>query len=134
MSMHGDHDMGHTVAGWTGTCTAVLGSAVMGVGLAADSTGGLVAGGAVVVLAALLTWVLHLAGWGKPTGPRPVAQQPWRVRDTAARGGHPGCLGCRLAGRKGAAAPVVVLASVPAVGPTAVPAAAAERAPAPQRS
>lgn len=128
MSMHGDHDMGHTVAGWTGTCAAVLGSAVMGVGLAADSTGGLVAGGAVVVLAALATWVLHLAGWGKPSGTRPVAEQPWRVRDTAARGGHPDCLGCRLAGRRGAAVPVVVPAFVPAA------AAAPERAPAPQRS
>ncbi|MFH9068902.1 HGxxPAAW family protein [Streptomyces alboflavus] len=128
MSMHGDHDMGHTVAGWTGTCAAVLGSAVTGVGLAADSTGGLVAGGAVVVLAALATWVLHLAGWGKPSGTRPVAERPWRVRDTAARGGHPDCLGCRLAGRGGAAAPVVVPALVPAA------AAAPERAPAPQRS
>ncbi|GHC77127.1 HGxxPAAW family protein [Streptomyces flavofungini] len=127
MSMHGDHDMGHTVAGWTGTCTAVLGSAVLGVGLAVDSAGVLVAGGAVVVLAALATWVLHLAGWGKPTGPRPVAQQPWRVRDTAARRGHPHCLGCRLAGRSGAVAPVVVPAAV-------VPAAATERAPAAQRS
>lgn len=128
MSMHGDHDMGHTLAGWTGTCTAVLGGAVAGVGLAANSTGVLVAGGAVVVLAALATWFLHLAGWGKPTGPRPVAQQPWRVRDTAARRGHPDCLGCRLAGRRGAAAPVLVPALVPAAAATP------ERAPAPQRS
>ncbi|WP_405656609.1 HGxxPAAW family protein [Streptomyces sp. RK9] len=128
MSMHGDHDMGHTVAGWTGTCTAVLGSVVMGVGLAAGSTVVQVAGAAVVVLAALVTWFLHLTGWGKPSGPRPVAEQPWRARDTAARGGHPDCLGCRLAGRGGAAAPVVAPAVVPAA------AAAPERAPAPQRS
>ncbi|WJV50944.1 HGxxPAAW family protein [Streptomyces flavofungini] len=135
MSMHGDHDMGHTVAGWTGTCTAVLGGAVAGVALAADSTGGLVAGGAVVVLAAVVTWVLHLAGWGKPSGPRPVAQHPWRIRDTAARGGHPDCLGCRLAGRKGAVVPVAAPTEVSAddVTAVAVAAAAAERAPAVER-
>ncbi|MFD9903427.1 HGxxPAAW family protein [Streptomyces sp. NPDC059063] len=116
MSMHGDHDLGHTVAGWTGTAVAVLGSAVMGVALAVDSAAGLVLGGAVVALAALSTWLLHLAGWGKGTGPRPVAQQSWRVRDTVARRGHPGCLGCRLAGRgrvRGRVdAPVVVQAVV----------------------
>ncbi|MER5299361.1 HGxxPAAW family protein [Streptomyces lasiicapitis] len=137
MSMHGDHDLGHTVAGWTGTGTAILGSTVMGVALAADSTGGLVAGGAVVVLAALVTWVLHLTGWGKASGPRPVERQPWRVRDVAARRGHPHCLGCRLAGRGRVGAPVVVgpvaLAVHPAV-PVVGPAASAERAPAAQRS
>ncbi|MFF3327751.1 HGxxPAAW family protein [Streptomyces sp. NPDC002889] len=108
MSMHADHDMGHTVAGWAGTAIATAGSTQMAVAFAAGSTTGLVLGGAVVAFAALTSWLLHLAGWGKATGPRPVAQQSWRVRDTAARRGHPDCLGCRLAGRSPAAAPVVV--------------------------
>lgn len=106
MSMHGDHDMGHTVAGWAGTAIATVGSTEMAVAFVAGSTTGLVLGGTVVALAALISWLLHLAGWGKATGPRPVAQQPWRVRDTAARWGHPDCLGCRLAGRTPAAVPV----------------------------
>ncbi|MGW1894746.1 HGxxPAAW family protein [Streptomyces sp. NPDC002004] len=118
MSMHGDHDLGHTVAGWTGTAMATLGSTVMAVAFAAGSTMGLVLGGAVVGVAALTSWLLHLAGWGKAGGPRPAAQQPWRVRDTAARRGHPDCLGCRLAGRRPPAASVVA----PAVAVEPVPA------------
>lgn len=106
MSAHGDHDMGHTVAGWTGTAMATLGSAVLGVALAAGSPVGLWSGGAVVVLAALTTWLLHLAGWGKAGGPRPVGHD-WRTRDTTARRGHPGCLGCRLAGRGAGSAKAV---------------------------
>ncbi|MEU3245183.1 HGxxPAAW family protein, partial [Streptomyces sp. NPDC006875] len=73
----------------------------------------------VVVLAAPATWLLHLAGWGKATGPRPVAQQHWRVRDRSARHGHPGCLGCRLAGR-GASAPSVTPAVDSPVAPAVV--------------
>ncbi|MFC9848461.1 HGxxPAAW family protein [Streptomyces sp. NPDC060223] len=98
MSAHGDHDMGHTVAGWAGTALATTGSTVLGVALAAGSPAGLWSGGAVLILAALTTWLLHLAGWGKAGGPRP-AGHTWRTRDTAARRGHPDCLGCRLAGR-----------------------------------
>ncbi|QIY61420.2 HGxxPAAW family protein [Streptomyces sp. RPA4-2] len=105
MGMHGDHDLGHTVAGWAGTTIAVTGCAVTAVALAAGSSTGLWLGGAVVVLAALTTWLLHLAGWGKATGPRPVAEQHWRVRDTPTRRGHPDCLGCRMAGRGPAGAP-----------------------------
>ncbi|MFD8418288.1 HGxxPAAW family protein [Streptomyces sp. NPDC059466] len=104
MGMHGDHDLGHTVAGWAGTTIAVTGCTVMGVALAAGWSAGLWLGGAVVVLAALAAWLLHLAGWGKATGPRPVAEQHWRVRDLSARHGHSGCLGCRMAGRGAAAA------------------------------
>ncbi|WP_258177351.1 HGxxPAAW family protein [Streptomyces solincola] len=99
MGMHGDADLGHTVAGWTGTAVAAAGFAVLGSGLIAASPVLLAAGGAVLAAAAAVTWLLHLAGWGKPSGPRPPAQQPWRTRDHSARTGHPGCLGCRLAGR-----------------------------------
>jgi len=99
MSAHGDHDMGHTVAGWTGTAIATMGTAIMGVAFAAGSPAGLWSGGAVVVLAVLTTWGLHLAGWGKASGPRPPGRRHWRIRDTAAGQGHPGCVGCRMAGR-----------------------------------
>ncbi|MFB7330887.1 HGxxPAAW family protein [Streptomyces adustus] len=101
MFIHGDdeHDLGHTVAGWTGVGIAVSGFGLCGLAMVGAS-GLLALGGvAVLVLALLTTWMLHLAGWGKPTGPRPAAQWDWRVRDLAARGGHPDCLGCRLAGR-----------------------------------
>ncbi|MFE9767938.1 HGxxPAAW family protein [Streptomyces sp. NPDC005808] len=100
MSAHGDHDMGHTAAGWTGTAMATTGSTILGVALAAGSPAGLWSGGALVILAVLTTWLLHLAGWGKAGGPRPVGRRHWRTRDAAARRGHPGCLGCRLAGRR----------------------------------
>ncbi|MCU7822004.1 HGxxPAAW family protein [Kitasatospora sp. DSM 101779] len=99
MSAHGDHDMGHTVAGWTGSLLAVAGTAVAGTAFAAGSTAVLWPGLALLPAAALTTWLLHLAGWGKATGPRPLGRRDWRLRDPAARHGHPGCLGCRLAGR-----------------------------------
>lgn len=123
MGVHGDHDLGHTVAGWAGTTIAVAGCAAAAVALAAGSAAGLWLSGAVVVLAAPATWLLHLAGWGKATGPRPVARQHWRVRDLSARHGHPGCLGCRLAGR-GASAPSVAPAVDSPLAPSAVPAGA----------
>ncbi|GAA2814071.1 HGxxPAAW family protein [Kitasatospora sp. CM 4170] len=115
MGAHDEHDMGHTVAGWTGTAVAVAGTAVAGVALVAGSAAGLWLGGAVTALAAVATWVLHLAGWGKATGPRPVGRRHWRTRDTAARSGHPDCLGCRLAGRP-------ARATAPAPAPSATPA------------
>ncbi|MFE6132531.1 HGxxPAAW family protein [Streptomyces sp. NPDC056437] len=106
MSAHGDHDMGHTVAGWTGTAMATAGTAALGAGLAAGSPWGLGLGGVVVALSAFTTWLLHLAGWGKPSGPRPRprGRRSWRTRDTTVRYGHPGCVGCRLAGRRQEAA------------------------------
>ncbi|MGW6553766.1 HGxxPAAW family protein, partial [Streptomyces sp. NPDC055051] len=121
MSAHGDVDLGHTLAGWTGTALATLGCAALGLALCLGSAaaGGL--GTAPLAAAALVTWLLHLAGWGKPSGPRPPDQWDWRVRDTAAGTGHPDCLGCRLAGRR---APT---ASAP--GPVT-----AEPAPAPPRA
>ncbi|MCZ4512990.1 hypothetical protein O3Q52_33520 [Streptomyces sp. ActVer] len=88
MSGH-QHDEGHTVAGWTGCAVAVVGTSVAGIWL----------GLGVVGLGVLVTWALHLAGWGKPPGIRPVAERGMWVRDRAARAGHPACVGCRLAGR-----------------------------------
>ncbi|MFE5581195.1 HGxxPAAW family protein [Kitasatospora sp. NPDC056531] len=99
MSAHGDHDMGHTVAGWTGSAIATLGFAVAGLALVLGSAPGLWAGAALTALGGLTSWLLHLAGWGKPTGPRPPHLRHWRTRDPAGRHGHPNCLGCRLAGR-----------------------------------
>ncbi|WP_340377778.1 HGxxPAAW family protein [Streptomyces sp. SS7] len=94
------YDEGHTVAGWTGVAIATAGTTVMGVGVCAVSPALLVGGGAVVVLSALVTWALHLAGWGKPPGVRPRAEWGMRVRDTSARDGHPECVGCLIAGRR----------------------------------
>ena len=93
------YDEGHTVAGWTGVAIATVGTSVAGVGVCAVS-GVLVGAGLVVVaLGALVTWALHLSGWGKPPGVRPRAEWGMRARDLEARAGHPGCVGCRLAGR-----------------------------------
>ncbi|MEV0219357.1 HGxxPAAW family protein [Streptomyces sp. NPDC050704] len=98
MSEH-HHDEGHTVAGWTGFAIAVIGTSVAGLGMTVGPSAGIWLGLAVVGLSALVTWGLHLSGWGKPPGIRPVAERGWRVRDRAARDGHAGCVGCRLAGR-----------------------------------
>ncbi|MFC7793748.1 HGxxPAAW family protein [Streptomyces cinereoruber] len=100
MSAHGVVDLGHTPAGWTGTAFAAAGATAAGAGICLDRAWLLWLGATLVVLAAAATWVLHLAGWGKPSGPRPADQWDWRVRDTTAREGHPDCLGCRLAGRR----------------------------------
>ncbi|MFI6209381.1 HGxxPAAW family protein [Streptomyces sp. NPDC051041] len=98
MSAH-PYDHGHTVAGWTGFGIATAGAAAVGAGICAGSAA-LVAGGlGTGAVSLLVTWALHLAGWGKPPGRRPREQWGWRVRDLGARAGHPGCLGCRLAGR-----------------------------------
>ncbi|MCJ0874518.1 HGxxPAAW family protein [Streptomyces sp. AP-93] len=105
MSAHGHVDLGHTVAGWTGTAIALAGSTAAGAALCASWTPGVWIGLGVVVAAGITTWLLHLAGWGKPSGPRPESQWDWRVRDTVAHSGHADCLGCRLTGpRRGVAA------------------------------
>ncbi|MEU1630651.1 HGxxPAAW family protein [Streptomyces sp. NPDC020096] len=101
MSGH-QHDEGHTVAGWTGSAVATVGAAVTGAGICGWRPGTWLGLG-VIAAAVLVTWGLHLAGWGKPPGPRPADQWGLKVRDRAARGGHAGCLGCRLAGRRGVA-------------------------------
>jgi hypothetical protein len=101
------YDEGHTVAGWTGVAIATVGTSVLGLGVCVVS-GSLIAVGLVITGAsALVTWALHLAGWGKPPGRRPRAEWGMRVRDTGARQGHPGCVGCRMAGRGGARTVVV---------------------------
>jgi hypothetical protein len=98
MSGH-HHDEGHTLAGWIGFALAGSGTSVAGVGMCLGATGGVWLGLGGVVLGALVTWGLHLTGWGKPPGIRPVAERGMWVRDRAAQGGHPGCVGCRMAGR-----------------------------------
>ncbi|MFD5074406.1 HGxxPAAW family protein [Streptomyces sp. NPDC058371] len=103
MSGH-QYDEGHTVAGWVGTAVAAAGTAVTGVGMCGWRPG-IALGLGVMASAVLVTWVLHLAGWGKPSGPRPVDQWSLRVRDRSARAGHAGCFGCRLAGRRGVPRP-----------------------------
>ena len=80
MSGH-HHDEGHTVAGWTGCAVAVVGTSVAGVGMCLGSAAGIWLGLGVVGLGVLVTWGLHLAGWGKPPGIRPVAERGMRVRD-----------------------------------------------------
>ncbi|MFF4270654.1 HGxxPAAW family protein [Streptomyces sp. NPDC001536] len=111
MSAH-QYDEGHTVAGWTGFAVAIVGTAVLGLGMIMVSALVLAAGLAVVVVSVLVTWALHLTGWGKPPGRRPRAEWGMRVRDSSARAGHPGCVGCRLAGRgrvgSAAVEPIVV--------------------------
>lgn len=100
MSAH-QYDEGHTVAGWTGFGIATVGTAVLGLGVCRVS-GVLIAGGlAVTAVSVLVTWALHLSGWGKPPGRRPREEWGMRVRDTGAREGHAGCVGCRMAGRGG---------------------------------
>lgn len=104
MSAQGHSDHGHTVAGWTGTALALVGFTGAGLGIVAAWSPGIWIGLGVVAASAVVTWLLHLAGWGKPSGPRPVAEWDWRVRDTAAREGHADCLGCRISGPRRAAA------------------------------
>lgn len=120
MSAHGDVDLGHTVAGWTGTAIAVVGLSILGLAVVAVSQPLALMGAGIGALAGLATWLLHLAGWGKPTGPRPASEWPWRLRDQAARHGHPDCLGCRMAGRRTPAT-----APAPSATPTTRPAPAA---------
>ncbi|MFH9012978.1 HGxxPAAW family protein [Streptomyces sp. NPDC017943] len=98
MSAH-QYDHGHTAAGWIGFGIATAGAVVAGAGVCAASGLLIAAGLGVVVVGLLVTWALHLAGWGKGPGARPREEWGWRVRDSAASGGHADCLGCRLAGR-----------------------------------
>ncbi|MFI9778128.1 HGxxPAAW family protein [Streptomyces sp. NPDC051956] len=90
------HDEGHTVAGWAGFAVAATGAIATGLGICGWRPG-IWLGICALAAAALVTWGLHLAGWGKPPGPRP---SDLRGRDRAARDGHADCLGCRLAGRR----------------------------------
>lgn len=117
MSAHGDVDLGHTVAGWTGTTLALLGFTGSGLAVCAAWVPGIWIGLAVVAAAGIAAWLLHLAGWGKASGPRPASRRDWRVRDAVAHGGHADCLGCRISGpRRARAGGLVVGAGSPAVG------------------
>lgn len=109
------YDEGHTVAGWTGTGIATVGSAVLGAGICVVSAPLTVGGLGILVASLLVTWTLHLSGWGKPSGPRPRGQWPMGVRDLTVRDGHPDCWGCRLAGRGRRTAEVVAVAGEPVV-------------------
>ncbi|GIH22556.1 hypothetical protein Aph01nite_08660 [Acrocarpospora phusangensis] len=95
--LHDDVDLGHTVAGWAGCVVALAGFALVGVSMCTGRPAGIWAGLGLIPAAGLLTWWLHLRGWGKPSGPRPPAQWDWRVKDPMT--GHGRCLACRLAGR-----------------------------------
>ncbi|MEV5149867.1 HGxxPAAW family protein [Streptomyces sp. NPDC052727] len=114
------YDEGHTIAGWTGVAIATTGSAVVGLGVCTASLPVAGAGLAVVAVSVLVTWALHLSGWGKPPGVRPREQWGMRVRDAQAREGHAGCVGCRLAGR-GRKRSAEAAASVSASAPDAIP-------------
>ncbi|QGV82340.1 HGxxPAAW family protein [Streptomyces ficellus] len=122
MSAHGDVDLGHTVAGWTGTALGLLGLCVTGLAVITVSPPLALAGAGIVAAAAAVTWALHLLGWGKPSGPRPREEWSWKVRDRAVRHGHPDCLGCRMAGRRpmAAAAPEPAALPHPATAPEVV--------------
>ncbi|MFE0517056.1 HGxxPAAW family protein, partial [Streptomyces sp. NPDC058964] len=61
MSAHGDYDMGHTVAGWTGTAMASAGFTVCGLGMVTGSLVPLVGGVVIVVLAVLTTCEIELS-------------------------------------------------------------------------
>ncbi|MFJ5018802.1 HGxxPAAW family protein [Streptomyces griseoluteus] len=104
------YDEGHTIAGWTGCAIATVGSGVVGAGVCTGSVAALVGGTVLVAVSVVVTWVLHLSGWGKPPGVRPREEWRMRTRDTQARGGHAGCVGCALAGRRPASTPAVTRA------------------------
>ncbi|MFF5476865.1 HGxxPAAW family protein [Streptomyces sp. NPDC012935] len=93
------YDEGHTVAGWTGTAIATIGSAVVGAGICTVSAVLITGGLGITAASVLVTWALHLTGWGKPPGVRPRGQWRMGARDLTARDGHADCWGCRLAGR-----------------------------------
>ncbi|MFF4573147.1 HGxxPAAW family protein [Streptomyces sp. NPDC001410] len=99
------YDEGHTIAGWTGFGIAAVGSGVVGLGVCTASAPAVVGGLAITAVSVLVTWLLHLSGWGKPPGVRPRDEWGMRVRDTRAQEGHVGCVSCRLAGRGRSAAP-----------------------------
>ncbi|EST28411.1 HGxxPAAW family protein [Streptomyces roseochromogenus] len=94
------YDEGHTIAGWTGFGIATVGSGVVGLGVCEASLPVVVGGLAVAAVSVVVTWVLHLTGWGKPPGVRPREQWGMRVRDAQVREGHVTCVSCRLAGRE----------------------------------
>ncbi|WP_051753292.1 HGxxPAAW family protein [Streptosporangium amethystogenes] len=78
--IHEEHDMGHTVAGWTGSIVCITGFAISGLAMVAASVPFFWAGVGVVVLGGALGWLLHQMGFGKEIGPRPVSERGMRRR------------------------------------------------------
>ncbi|MEN3537857.1 HGxxPAAW family protein [Microbispora sp. ZYX-F-249] len=133
-AIHDDVDLGHTVAGWTGCVVVLCGCATTGAGVCAASPLGVWLGIGVIALGGLVTWALHVAGWGKPSGPRPPEQWDWRTRDPMK--GHGDCLACRLAGRLAGRAgrrdrAPAVMSGAPVAPDTLVAPPSSSRAPAP---
>src|SRR5688500_8278222 len=101
--MHGDHDLGHTVAGWTGCGVALTGSATIGLSVCGARLPGVWAGARLVAAGGLITWVRQPPGRAKPSRPRPAGQWDWGPRDPMTA--HAGCPACRPAGGPAGAAP-----------------------------
>ncbi|MFF3443318.1 HGxxPAAW family protein [Streptosporangium sp. NPDC002721] len=78
--IHEEHDMGHTVAGWTGSIVCIVGFAISGVAMVAASVPFFWVGAGVVALGGALGWLLHQMGLGKEIGPRPVSERGMRWR------------------------------------------------------
>ncbi|WP_436758412.1 HGxxPAAW family protein [Streptosporangium sp. V21-05] len=78
--IHEEHDMGHTVAGWTGSIVCITGFAISGVAMVAASVPFFWIGAGVVALGGALGWLLHQMGLGKEIGPRPASERGmhWR--------------------------------------------------------
>ncbi|MFJ9325237.1 hypothetical protein ACIRPN_05795 [Streptomyces sp. NPDC101230] len=64
-----------------------------GISVAAVSAPLALAGAEITLGAGVLTWLLHLAGWGKPSGPRPESEWPWRYGTSPPGRGTPGLPG-----------------------------------------
>ncbi|WP_440070511.1 HGxxPAAW family protein [Streptosporangium sp. OZ121] len=86
--IHEEHDMGHTVAGWTGSIVCITGFAISGMAMVAASVPFFWVGAGVVALGGALGWLLHRMGLGKEIGPRPASERGMRRRPaSSARGG-----------------------------------------------
>ncbi|MEV4525711.1 HGxxPAAW family protein [Streptosporangium sp. NPDC049304] len=79
-AIHEEHDMGHTVAGWTGSIVCIIGFAISGVAMTAADVLFFWIGAGVVILGGALGWLLHRLGFGKEIGPRPVSERGMRRR------------------------------------------------------
>jgi hypothetical protein len=88
--IHEEHDMGHTVAGWTGSIVCITGFAISGVAMTAASVPFFWIGAGVVVLGGALGWLLHQMGLGKEVGPRPVSERGMHWRPAPRTPGAPG--------------------------------------------
>ncbi|MGS2646767.1 HGxxPAAW family protein [Streptosporangium sp. LJ11] len=85
--IHEEHDMGHTVAGWTGSIVCITGFAISGVAMVSASVLFFWVGAGVVALGGSLGWLLHRMGFGKEIGPRPAAERGMRRRPASSAPG-----------------------------------------------